>query len=89
MNPQIRRVRIEGHTDSRGTEELNQALSQRRAASVVRWLVERDIAEERLTSEGFGESRPVEGNDTRAGRQANRRVEFHIVDPAPPTAPEE
>ena len=82
-NPQIRRIRVEGHTDDRGREAHNLDLSHRRAASVVEWLTSHDIAASRLVSEGFGESRPIETNDTRAGRQANRRVEFHIIDPAP------
>ena len=83
-NPQIRRVRIEGHTDSRGREAYNLDLSTRRAQSVMRWLTERGLSAARLEAEGFGESRPVESNRTAEGRQANRRVEFHITDPAPP-----
>ena len=83
-NQQIHRVRIEGHTDSRNTEEYNLDLSQRRAQTVVDWLVEHGVEQDRLEPRGFGESRPVEDNRTRAGRYANRRVEFHIIDPAPP-----
>ena len=83
-NPQIRRVRIEGHTDSRQTDAYNLDLSQRRARTVVEWLVERGIDRSRLEPAGFGESRPIDTNDTTTGRFNNRRVEFHIVDPAPP-----
>lgn len=72
------KVSVEGHTDSRGTDGYNQQLSQRRAATVVDWLASRGIDKKRLASKGFGESRPVDTNDTEAGRQNNRRVEFHI-----------
>ncbi|MCR9276470.1 MAG: OmpA family protein [Pseudomonadaceae bacterium] len=66
---------IEGHTDSRGAESYNQALSERRAASVRNYLVnEGDIASDRLTSRGYGESQPADTNDTAEGRQRNRRV---------------
>ena len=79
-NPQIRSLRIEGHTDDRGSEDYNRDLSRARAESVRQWLIEHGIAAERLTAEGVGPSRPLEDNATRAGRQANRRVEFHIVE---------
>ena len=68
---------IEGHTDSQGPEAYNQSLSERRAKSVMDYLIEQagvSAGEERLTSAGFGESRPKVGNDTAAGRQHNRRV---------------
>lgn len=81
----IRRVRIEGHTDDRGNDAANLELSARRAAAVRTWLVEHGIAEGRLESAGLGETRPVADNRTAQGRSANRRVEFHIVDPAPAT----
>ncbi len=87
-NPQIRRLRVEGHTDDRGNDTANMDLSRRRAASVVTWLTTNGIAADRLESEGFGETRPLQPNTNNANRQANRRVEFHIVDPAPPAATE-
>jgi outer membrane protein OmpA-like peptidoglycan-associated protein len=72
-------ARLEGHTDARGEAAYNQRLSQRRAAAVERWLVEREgIAGARLTTHGYGESRPVASNDDEAGRQRNRRVEVII-----------
>jgi len=77
---QIRQVRIEGHTDSQGVRIYNVDLSQRRAASVRRWLMEHGIEEGRVVSEGFGPDRPVDTNATVAGRAKNRRVEFHIVE---------
>jgi OmpA-OmpF porin, OOP family len=79
-HPEIKRVDIEGHTDNRGPAAHNQDLSQRRAAAVQEWLVARDIDKARLTSHGFGQTRPIDSNNTEAGRQNNRRVEFHIVE---------
>ncbi len=90
----LTKVRVEGHTDSEGLDEVNLDLSRRRAAAVVRFLVERGVAEGRLTSEGYGEARPIAKNDTPAGRLKNRRVELRILEvngvavpesaPAPP-----
>lgn len=72
------RVRIEGHTDSRGTETYNQALSERRAASVAAYLQQNfGVA---AVTRGFGENSPVATNDTVAGRQANRRVDITLLD---------
>jgi outer membrane protein OmpA-like peptidoglycan-associated protein len=75
----ITRLRIEGHTDAVGDDEANLRLSQRRAESVRRWLLEHGIDASVLEAVGLGETRPVESNDTELGRAANRRVEFHIV----------
>ncbi len=83
-NPQIRRVRIEGHTDDRGNDARNLDLSQRRAVSVVNYLVEHGVDSSRLEGQGFGETRPLVPNRSSRNRQLNRRVEFHITDPAPP-----
>ena len=70
---------LEGHTDSKGNDAYNQRLSERRAESVKGWLVEREgIAADRLTSQGWGERKPVAGNEDDAGRQRNRRVEVVI-----------
>ncbi|MEZ4255375.1 MAG: OmpA family protein [Polyangiales bacterium] len=82
-NKQIKRIRVEGHTDDRGNDAKNMDLSKRRARSVAKWLMDSGIAAERLEAYGCGENVPLESNTTNAGRQANRRVEFHIVDPAP------
>jgi outer membrane protein OmpA-like peptidoglycan-associated protein len=72
-------VRLEGHTDGKGAADYNQKLSERRAASVKQWLVEREqIAAARMTTQGFGKTKPVASNDTDAGRQKNRRVEVVI-----------
>jgi outer membrane protein OmpA-like peptidoglycan-associated protein len=75
-----RNVMIEGHTDSRGSEQLNADLSARRAAEVASALAERGIAAERLRTVGLGEAYPVASNDTAAGMQQNRRVEIVISD---------
>ena len=79
-NPSILRVQVAGHTDSRASDEHNLDLSRRRAASVMRFLISAGIAVERLESEGYGESRPIDTNETEEGRQANRRVEVVILE---------
>ena len=73
------RVSIEGHTDQQGSEKYNQDLSERRAASVRRYLIAQGVEPERMTSRGFGESSPIDDNRTAEGRAANRRVEFLII----------
>jgi outer membrane protein OmpA-like peptidoglycan-associated protein len=85
--PEIRLVAIEGHTDSQGKDAFNADLSQRRAASVMKFLIEQGIDAGRLKAIGHGESKPVASNKTAAGRAQNRRVEFNILDPAPAPAP--
>ncbi len=74
----ILRVRVEGHTDERGGASGNQTLSERRAASVRAYLIDKGVAPERLVSQGFGESRPVDPAHTAAAWDKNRRVEFMI-----------
>jgi outer membrane protein OmpA-like peptidoglycan-associated protein len=71
-------VAIEGHTDVRGEDAYNQALSQRRAESVRSWLVGHGVDAARLVATGAGESRPLRAGDTEADHQANRRVEIRI-----------
>lgn len=83
VNPQIRRLRIEGHTDDRGPNARNKKLSQRRAEAVMKYLVRAGIDPARLSAQGWGEERPLVNNDSAENRQTNRRVEFHIVDAAP------
>ncbi|GJM44216.1 MAG: hypothetical protein DHS20C21_10580 [Gemmatimonadota bacterium] len=73
-------VLIEGHTDSIGTDEYNLDLSRRRAKAVFEFLMSQDVAESRLSWEGYGESRPAADNDTDVGRQQNRRVDLVIQD---------
>lgn len=78
-NPSLANVRVEGHTDSHGSDQYNQSLSQRRAESVVEYLVKAGIDRNRLTPVGYGESRPVADNETDEGRARNRRTEFTIT----------
>ena len=73
-----RGVLVEGHTDSVGSEEANQKLSEDRARSIARDLVESGVSEEQLVIAGYGESHPIAPNDTPAGRAKNRRVEIII-----------
>ena len=73
------RVEIQGHTDATGEASYNQKLSEQRAESVVRYLVNKGIAQQRLVAKGYGESRPIASNADADGRQKNRRVEFHIL----------
>ena len=72
-------IEIQGHTDSRGTDEYNMGLSQRRANAVRDYLVAQGISASRLTTRGFGESAPAYSNDTPEGMAQNRRVEFLIT----------
>ncbi|MGB7453616.1 MAG: OmpA family protein [Lysobacterales bacterium] len=72
-------VEVAGHTDSTGSEEHNQSLSERRAASVAKYLVSRSVLADRLITIGAGERYPVASNETKEGRQLNRRVEINIV----------
>lgn len=71
-------ILIEGHTDSSGDEDYNQNLSEKRAESVENFLVSNGVAASRLKTEGYGESQPLQTNDTETGRRANRRVEVAI-----------
>jgi outer membrane protein OmpA-like peptidoglycan-associated protein len=79
-------VRVEGHTDNVGPRDRNLKLSQRRADAVKEFLVRQGVLRSRIASEGFGPTRPIAPNTNRAGRAANRRVEFRIVEPAPAPA---
>ncbi len=72
-------VKVEGNTDSSGSEKHNQTLSESRAAAVVKYLVAHGIAAERLDSQGYASSTPLDSNATVSGREKNRRVEFLIT----------
>ncbi len=74
------RVTVEGHTDSTGSDELNQRLSEQRAAAVRDYLTSQGIASDRLSIQGLGKNAPIATNDTPAGRQQNRRVELIFVE---------
>jgi outer membrane protein OmpA-like peptidoglycan-associated protein len=75
-----RRIMIEGHTDSTGSDEYNRDLSERRAQAVRDALVERGVSFDRVVTRGLGEAYPVASNDAAAGRQLNRRVEIVVSD---------
>ncbi len=77
-NPEIK-VDIQGHTDNYGTADYNMKLSEKRAESVKTYLVDKGVDPKRLSTKGFGFSQPVAGNETKAGRAQNRRVQFFPV----------
>jgi OOP family OmpA-OmpF porin len=79
-SPQIKRLRVEGHTDSVGDDSKNLKLSAARATAVLGALTKRGVAAARLEAAGFGETRPLASNATAAGRAENRRTEFNIVE---------
>jgi OOP family OmpA-OmpF porin len=76
------RLEIQGHTDSQGREEMNLALSQSRAQSVLNELRARRVLTSSFSAKGYGESLPLQDNDTEEGREANRRIEFKLIRPA-------
>lgn len=73
------RIELRGHTDNQGTRDFNQRLSEARAQSVAEYLAAHGIDRRRLTAVGFGESKPIDSNDTPEGRRRNRRVEYLVV----------
>lgn len=74
-----RKVLVEGHTDSTGGQELNQELSELRALMVMKALVDRGVARDRISAKGYGASQPIASNSTAEGRQANRRTDIVII----------
>ncbi len=80
--PQLTKIRIEGHTDNKGVPSKNLSLSKRRAASVRKYLVAKGVEDSRLTSEGYGQERPIATNDTDEGRAKNRRVQMVVLERA-------
>ena len=82
-NPQIEVLQVEGHTDSSGGAAINRKLSQERAASVRKYLVDKGVDGKRLVAKGFGPDKPIADNGTDEGREQNRRVEFNIVKQGP------
>lgn len=84
--PQIKKVRVEGHTDDIGPPDYNLDLSRRRAKSVMRWIVEHHVEAERLTAEGYGDTRPIADNKNLKAKTKNRRVDFIILEPPQPQA---
>jgi len=78
-HPEVKNVRVEGHTDNTGASAANVKLSQSRAEVVREYLVARGVATERLTAKGYGDKQPVASNKTAAGRTANRRTDFIVT----------
>lgn len=91
--PEIVKLEIQGHTDDKGNKNANKQLSQARADSVMKALVKKGIAPERLTAKGYGQEVPIADNKTEEGRAKNRRVQFKILErasrggSAPPAPP--
>ncbi|MFO7564514.1 MAG: OmpA family protein [Enhygromyxa sp.] len=80
-NPRLKKIRIEGHASSEGNHDYNVKLSRNRAKAVLDHLVKKGkVDKQRLEFEGYGPDRPIASNDTETGREANRRVEFTILE---------
>lgn len=79
-NPQVTKLRVEGHTDNVGQPADNEKLSGERALTIKKWLVGKGIAKERLIAVGFGEKKPIADNSKEEGRAQNRRTEFKIAE---------
>ena len=73
------KIQVSGHTDNVGDDDANMILSKKRSESVKRFLMQNGIDEDRITTQFFGESKPIDDNSTAAGRQKNRRVEFKVI----------
>jgi outer membrane protein OmpA-like peptidoglycan-associated protein len=82
-NPQVELISVEGHTDGTGSADFNRKLSQQRAEAVAKYLSTKGVKAARMEPKGFGPDRPIADNETDAGREANRRVEFNILKQGP------
>jgi outer membrane protein OmpA-like peptidoglycan-associated protein len=79
-NPRLTKIEIAGHTDNKGNDAYNMELSDQRAAEVRKYLIQKGVDASRLSSHGYGETRPLMDNKTEEGRSLNRRVEFNILE---------
>jgi OOP family OmpA-OmpF porin len=86
-HPELLKLEVQGHTDNRGSKALNRRLSNDRAKAVMAALVRRGVDKSRLTAKGYGDSLPIANNNTDAGRQQNRRVQFSITEKKAKAAP--
>ena len=77
------RLEIQGHTDSQGREIMNLELSQARATSVLNELRARRVLTSTFSAKGYGETQPIAENNSEEGREANRRIEFRLIQPTP------
>jgi outer membrane protein OmpA-like peptidoglycan-associated protein len=77
-NPTIK-IELSGHTDSKGSDDYNQRLSESRAKACVDYLISKGIKADRMVWKGYGETKPIDTNDTDEGRANNRRTEFKIL----------
>ncbi len=82
-NPQVRKIQVEGHASADGDDAYNMKLSDSRAKSVRKYLVDKGVEADRLVAKGFGETKPIASNDTDDGKEKNRRVEFNILEQDP------
>ena len=74
-----KRIRIVGHTDNRGSDSYNQGLSEKRAASVMNYFIQKGVSGSRMTSEGAGETQPLVPNTSKENMYQNRRIEIHVT----------
>ena len=79
-HPELTKIRIEGHTDSRGGADYNRKLSDKRAAAVRDFLIEKGVEAERLESIGYGEDKPLDKRNNAEAWEKNRRVDFFVVE---------
>ena len=80
QHPEIKKIEIQGHTDDRGNDRYNMKLSDARAKSVMKYLIKAGVDKARLTAKGYGETQPIDTNETEDGRARNRRVVFQILE---------
>jgi OOP family OmpA-OmpF porin len=78
--PRIKKIQVEGHASSDGSDDYNMRLSDKRAKAVRAYLITQGVGKDKLVAKGFGETKPIADNETEAGREKNRRVEFNIIE---------
>lgn len=92
-SPEVHHIAIEGYTSSEGVPAQNKALSQARAESVMKYLIDHGVSKDMLMAKGYGPENPVAPNDTEENREKNRRVFFNVLEeremppPPPPRKP--